>query len=106
MLDKFAELLDANNIKVVGKGVNGQEAFEMYKKFRPDLVFLNAIMPNFDGFYGLEKIREYDHQAKVILISGSTVDKVRLNDADATEIIEKPIRIDQVLSMISNIIKY
>ena len=106
MLDKFAELLNANSIQVVGKGVNGQEAFELYKKFHPDLVFLDAVMPNFDGFYGLEKIREYDHQAKVILISGATVDKIKLNDADATEIIEKPIRIDQVLSIISNIIKY
>jgi len=99
-------LLCINNIRVIGKGANGQDAFELYQKFHPDIVFIDVLMPNFDGFYGLEKIIEYDPHAKVILVSGATVDKTKLDNADVTGIIEKPIRIEQVVSMVSRIIKY
>lgn len=106
ILDLFAELLSINNIRVVGTGVNGKDAYELYKKFHPDIIFIDVLMPGFDGFYGLEKIIEYDPHAKVIMVTGATVDKTRLDNADVTGIIEKPIRIEQVVSMISRIIKY
>ena len=54
----FSELLQSNNIQVVGTGYNGQDAAFLYQKLKPDIVFLDVIMPVYDGVYGLKKIRE------------------------------------------------
>ncbi|MDE1763033.1 MAG: response regulator [Thaumarchaeota archaeon] len=61
----FVELFQLNNIQVVGTGSNGREAAELYQKLRPDVVFMDAMMPKYDGFYGLEKIREHDPKSSV-----------------------------------------
>lgn len=69
--DVFIELLQINEINVVGNGVNGKDAVELYQKLHPDIIFMDAMMPQYDGFYGLEKIMEYDPNARVIMVTGS-----------------------------------
>ena len=44
----FSELLQSNNIQVVGTGYNGQDAAFLYQKLKPDIVFLDVIMPVYD----------------------------------------------------------
>jgi len=44
----FSEILLGNNINVVGKGYNGQEAAFLYQKLKPDVIFLDVIMPVYD----------------------------------------------------------
>jgi len=34
----FSEILQGNNINVVGKGYNGQEAAFLYQKLKPDVI--------------------------------------------------------------------
>ncbi len=43
---------------------------DLYKKHQPDVVFVDALMPEFDGFYGLEKIRE-NYSNTVVMVTGS-----------------------------------
>jgi len=71
----FSEILQGNNIKVVGKGYNGQEAAFLYQKLKPDVIFLDVIMPVYDGIYGLNKIREMNPDAVVII----TTDQMTIN---------------------------
>ncbi len=49
---------------------NGLEGFEIYKQFKPDLVFTDIIMPEMDGLELVRKIREIDPRIKVIYMSG------------------------------------
>ena len=49
---------------------NGLKGYELYKKFKPDLVFTDVIMPEMDGLELVSKIREIDPQIKVIYMSG------------------------------------
>lgn len=44
------------DISVVGKAKNGQEAYEMIKKEKPDVVLLDIIMPKLDGLTVMDKI--------------------------------------------------
>ena len=69
--DVFVELLQLSKVDVIGKGSNGKEAIELYKKLHPDIVFIDVLMPEYDGFYGLEKIKEYDPKAIVVMVTGS-----------------------------------
>ncbi len=74
-LDLFCNLLTSHEIKIVGKGYNGEEALFLFQKLKPDVIFLDVSMPVYDGLYALEKIRELNPNAVVFLI----VEKMTLN---------------------------
>ena len=101
--DIFVELLQMNDINVVGSGINGKEAFELYKRHRPDFVLLDYLMPQYDGKYAIEKIQEFDPHVKIILVSGSYLENRTLGDT-VKAIIKKPIEVSDVLSVINKII--
>lgn len=99
----FIELLEMNDIKVVANGVNGKEAVELYKMHHPDFVFLDYLMPEYDGLYAIEKIREFDPRGKIILVSGSHFEKNVLGDT-VKAIIKKPIEMNEIFKAINKII--
>ncbi|MDE1765706.1 MAG: response regulator [Thaumarchaeota archaeon] len=96
----FVELLQFNNIQVVGTGSNGREAAELYQKLKPDVVFMDAMMPRYDGFYGLEKIREQDPKSIVFLVTGSINVEDKLDNCNATAILPKPIDMSMIMDTI------
>lgn len=67
--ETLAEHLDMHDVKVLGIGNNGKEAAELYKKYKPDVVLMDVMMYGFDGFYGIERIREFDPDAKILMIT-------------------------------------
>ncbi|MGI0058763.1 MAG: response regulator [Nitrosotalea sp.] len=96
----FAELLYFNNVDVVGKGSNGQEAVELYKKLHPDIVFIDAMMPKYNGFYGLEKIREYDPKSTIVLVTGSINVEDEIDGCGASAILPKPIDMIKIMNVV------
>lgn len=99
----FTELLQIAKFEVVATGKNGKEAVELYEKFRPDVVFIDALMPEYDGFYGLRKIKDIDHDAVVIMVTGSINVDDRLNGCKATAVLPKPINMDKIISIVNGI---
>ena len=63
------KLLEGAGFKVLAEGSDGYEAIELYEKFRPDLLTLDIVMPGLDGLSALEKIREIDPEASVLVVS-------------------------------------
>ncbi|TBR11586.1 MAG: response regulator [Candidatus Nitrosotenuis sp.] len=88
----FSDILELIGLRVVGKGYDGNDAVSLYKKHRPNVVFIDIVMPHADGFYALEKIREFDPNAKVVAVTADfTVDvERRLKELSVTAIIRKP----------------
>lgn len=101
--DSFADLLQINNIEVAGTGRNGKEAVELYQKHKPDIVFMDVMMPEYDGLYGLKKIRECDPNANVVLVTGSRNIGNELNDCNATAVIVKPMNIDKIKNIVNKL---
>lgn len=66
---------------IVGKGYNGNEGFSAYVEYKPDLTFLDITMPIKDGKTCLQEIKEYDPDAKVIIVSALS-DKTTMNDCE------------------------
>ncbi len=98
------EVLD-NNIEIF-EAQNGQEALELYKEKSPKIVFLDLTMPVMDGFEALEKIKQYDTNAKVVIISADiqkfSVDRVI--ELGAFNFIKKPIdahKMEQILNKLN-----
>lgn len=95
----FSELLTSNGIKVVGKGYNGQDAVFLHQKLKPDVMFLDVLMPVYDGIYALKQIRDSQPEANVIVIYDKlTVGKeIELNRLKPSAIIREPIDVDDIL---------
>ena len=98
----FIELLQMNDIQVVANGINGKEAVELYKMHHPDYVFLDYLMPEYDGLYAIEKIKEFDPSGKIILVSGSHFERNTLGDT-VKAIIKKPIEMNEIFKAINQI---
>ena len=91
-VEMFSDYLENKGVDVIGKAKDGKEGFELYKKLKPDVIFLDVIMPNYDGFYTLKKIREIDTDAKIIMVTAdfSPTTKKKLKELKATDVIYKP----------------
>ena len=50
--------------------VDGDEGYEIYSKFKPDLVFTDIVMPRMNGLQLINEIRKSDRKIKVIYTSG------------------------------------
>jgi len=104
-LDVFSEFLELCDVKVIGKGHDGKEAVDLYSQLKPDIVFLDVMMPNYDGFYALEKIREINPNAVVIMVTADLTSETeqRLNKLKPNCIVYKPFDIQQILEQIDKL---
>ena len=50
--------------------VDGLQGYEVYREFKPNLIFTDVVMPEMSGLELVRKIRETDPQIKVIYVSG------------------------------------
>jgi len=68
---QIGQILTSEGFEVVGTASNGQEGVDSYKELYPnvDLVTMDITMPKMDGVTALEKIMEFDKNARVIMIS-------------------------------------
>ncbi|MGQ0375882.1 MAG: response regulator [Nitrososphaerota archaeon] len=101
-LSDFLEML---GIKIVAQAANGKEAVEQYAKFRPDIVFLDIMMPKYDGFYALEEIRKINPKAKVLIVTANPSVDVsnRAQKLGAIGIIQKPFDLESIKKSIAQI---
>ncbi len=98
----FAEYLEILDVKVVSVGYNGKAAVDLYKKYKPDILFLDLMMPEYDGIYGLENIRAVDSKANIVIITADldmhTLEK--LEQLRPTEIFFKPFDLVQIKTLV------
>ncbi len=103
-VEVFCEYLGIKNITVLGCGYSGKDAVELYEKLMPDIVLLDILMPQYNGFYALENIKKINPEAKVIMITGDpTYDAERLMKLKASAVISKPYEIDSAIDIIHKV---
>ena len=102
-LDSICQTLEIGGIDVIGKGHDGEEAYQLYKKLSPDVIILDMNMPNYDGGYALEKITQDYSDAKVIVVTAFT--DYEFEKAKATAIFTKPYDFEPFLDTIKKVAK-
>ena len=97
------DILERAGYSVVGETINGKEGVEQYVKLRPDIVTMDITMPEMNGMDALKMIREYDPQAKVVLITaaGQIEKKEQAMKYGATAFITKPYDNQDILDAIA-----
>lgn len=105
MIEIFCEHLEAFDVKIIGKGYNGKDAVKLYQQKRPDIVFLDLMMPEYDGFYALEHIRRFDPASKVAIVTADMREETakRLGELKPTKVFIKPHDIDQIRQFVDEL---
>ena len=64
-------ILEEAGHTVVGEATNGQEGYDRYVEFQPDVVTMDITMPVLDGIGGLKKIKEAYPDSKVVMVTAA-----------------------------------
>lgn len=100
-----AVLEQDEDIEVVALAENGKEAFEKCKVYEPDVVLMDMRMPDYDGAYGIQTIKEQCSEIKVLVLTTfddeDTIEKALSNGADGY--ILKEMEDEKVIASIKSV---
>ncbi len=102
---KLTDALKKNGITAVSEAKDGVQAVEMYKDIKPDVVFMDIVMPVKTGLDALIEIREFDPEAKVVMAStiGTQSHLVSAIKAGAYEFLQKPVKEEDIKKVLAKI---
>jgi len=103
---KFIRLnLELEGYRVIGSS-NGLEALNKVRVELPDLVLLDVMMPEMDGFETLENIREVSNVPVIMLtVKAEEEDKVRGLELGADDYVTKPFSPRELSSRIKAVLR-
>lgn len=104
---KLKDALEQAECKNILEASDGQVAVNMCKKYRPDLVFLDIVMPNKDGIQALTEIKEFDQSINVVMASSAGT-QTYLKQAiklGVYDFLQKPLTSDAVSELMNRFIK-
>ncbi|MBP8215454.1 MAG: response regulator [Propionivibrio sp.] len=64
-------ILRAEDCEIIGEARNGTLALDFIEKSKPDMVFLDVMMPEMDGLEALQSIKRLYPEIIVVMITGS-----------------------------------
>jgi len=102
----FSQLLTANGYSVL-KAVSGREAIRIVHESKPDLILLDVIMPEMDGWQTCNLIRDIS-EIPIIMLTGkrnSEEDIVRGLECGADEYVAKPVGNRELLARVKAAIR-
>jgi two-component system chemotaxis response regulator CheY len=88
----------------VTEAADGVAAIDRYSLEKPDLVLLDLVMSGMDGLAVLQKLRENDNQARVIVATADIQNSTRAMAAEAGSrgFLNKPIRKEELLNAVNS----
>ena len=95
---RVTKLLNEHGYDVV-EAEDGEEAIQTYRSAQPDAVLMDITMPHKDGLTALSEIREFDPQARVIMLTalGQQTLVLQAMKSGATDFLVKPYDPDRVI---------
>lgn len=103
---KYKEILNELNISEVFEATNGVQAVEKYMAEKPDLTFMDIVMPEKSGLDALREIRALDPDARIVVAStiGTQSNLTAAIKEGAYDFLQKPVSSEDVLRVIDSII--
>ena len=83
---------------------SGEEALHLFREQRPDVVFLDIWLPDWDGLETLQALRDVDSEAMVIMMSGHGTSETAVKSIKmgAHDYLEKPLSYDRTVKAVQD----
>lgn len=110
MRQLLGKILVAEGYEICAEAASAKEAIEKYRKFKPDLVTMDIVMPMMEELDGIGAVREIvkiDPLAKVLICSvmGQQSLVVEAIRAGAKDFVTKPVQPVRLLEAVRNILR-
>lgn len=97
---QIKDIVEDNGYEVIGYAKDGEEAIELYKELKPDIVILDIIMPGLNGLETAEILKKQDPAVKILMLSSlcdaGTMEEVK--SIGVKHLIPKPLEADVLLA--------
>lgn len=90
----------------IKEAANFDEAIATFSEFKPDLTFLDIILPGKSGVEILKAIKEIDNAAKVTMCTSIGGQQEIINEAisaGASDVIVKPFKKEDISNIVANL---
>lgn len=106
---RFIRLIEAN-LQTEGyaiiKAKDGKQAVEQAASAKPDLVLLDVMMPEMDGFQACERIRQFSNVPIIMLTArGEEDQRIRGLNLGADDYIVKPFSAGEMLARVRSVLR-
>lgn len=87
---------------------SGKECIEQYDEFEPDVMLLDIMMPEMNGYEVCKEIVKNKSDAQIIFVSANDTleDRLKGYEYGATDYFVKPFDHDELLAKINNVLSY
>ena len=95
-------MLEKSGYSIAGEAIDGNDGIAQYKKLKPDVVTMDITMPELNGIEALKQIKEFDPDAKVIIITaaGQLEKRALAKENGAVAFVTKPYDNKEILDAI------
>jgi CheY-like chemotaxis protein len=95
---KTALALFSKDLKIL-KAKNGKEAYQQYLEHNPDLILMDIVMPDKNGYQVTRMIRQHDTKIPIIAMTAKALkeDKDTCLAAGMNDYLTKPVALIQLL---------
>lgn len=105
---QIKDIVEDNGYEVIGYAKDGEEAIELYKELKPDIVILDIIMPGLNGLETAEILKKQDLAVKILMLSSlcdaGTMEEVK--SIGVKHLIPKPLEADVLLASLELVSKF
>jgi two-component system OmpR family response regulator len=86
---------------------SGSEAISVAREHRPDLVVLDVMLPDLDGFEVIRRMREGDNHVPVVFLTArdATEDKIRGLTLGGDDYVTKPFSLEELTARIRAVLR-
>jgi two-component system OmpR family response regulator len=113
VVDDEANIADVISIALryssyeVETAASGREALDAAASFRPRLIVLDVMLPDFDGFEVARRLRERADDTPILFLTArdTTDDKVRGLTIGGDDYVTKPFSVEELLARIATILR-
>ncbi len=105
-LDALATCIESEGFTVL-RAANGQQAIDLWRNQKPDLLCLDIMMPRMDGYEVCRRVRASDKKIPILFLSAKNqeIDVVVGLDLGADDFIRKPFTRSEVMARIRSALR-
>ncbi|MDR0903319.1 MAG: response regulator [Ruminococcus sp.] len=102
IIKKMGDVLKSLGVSVLQTALDGEQAVKLFKLTKPDVVFMDQVMPNKTGLEALKEIKAYHPDAIVFMLSsmGTISKREEAEKLGARGFLQKPVSADDVKTIL------